>query len=133
MTEAHHHDGEAAALKHPRGQSKAPLMPSLAHIMLTFPPSELSPFERDLVRDWLALASDVSDAYVSTRRSDDPALYRRIVVTDSPDGRPTHLVHRPGELNVWIKTTMGPPPTFEMFPALRAALNSIRHVLVDGG
>ena len=101
--------------------------------MLTFPPSELSPFERDLVRDWLALASDVSDAYVSTRRSDDPALYRRIVVTDSPHGRPTHLFHRPGELNVWIKTTMGPPPTFEMFPTLRAALNSIRHVLVDGG
>lgn len=100
--------------------------------MLTFPPRELSPFERDLVRDWLALASDVSDAYVSTRRSDDPALYRRIVVTDVPDGRPTHLVHRPGDQNLWIKMTVGPYPLIEMFGTLREALNSIRPVLFDG-
>jgi hypothetical protein len=101
--------------------------------MLTFPPHELSPFERELVGEWLALTSDVSHAYVSVRRSDDPALYRRVVVAEAPHGRPTHLVHRPGELNLWIKTTIGPPLTFEMFPTLSEALNSIRHVLFDGG
>lgn len=58
-------------------------------VMLTFPPRELSPLERELVQEWLGLAGDVSEAHVSTRRSDDPALYRRIVITDAPDGRPT--------------------------------------------
>ena len=133
MREADHHDGEAAALKHPRGRSKAVPMPSHAHILLTFPARELSLFERELVREWLALAADVSDAYVSTRRSDDPALYRRVVVSDAPHGRPTHLVHRPSEVNLWIKTTIGPSPQIAMFGTLRAALNSIRPVLFDGG
>ena len=108
-------------------------MPRHAHIMLTFPPRELSPFERELVSVWLALASDVPLAYVSVRRSDDPALYRRVVVSEASHGRPTHLLHRPGELNLWIKTTIGPPRIFETFPTLRAALNSIRPVLPGGG
>jgi hypothetical protein len=101
--------------------------------MLTFPPRELSPFEWELVRDWLALASDVSDAYVSTRRSDDPALYRRVVVSDAPHGRPTHLVHRPGDQNLWVRMTIGPYPQIAMFGTLRAALNSIRAVLSGDG
>ncbi len=108
-------------------------MPSNAHIMLTFPARELSPFERELVRDWLAVASDVADAYVSMRRSDDPALYRRIVVIDGPDGRPTHLIHHPDGLELWVKMTIGPYPQIEMFGTLRAALNSIRPVLLGGG
>jgi hypothetical protein len=119
-------------LKQPRGRSKALPMPGKANVMLAFPARELSPFERELVRDWLALASDVSDAYVSTRRSDDPALYRRIVVTDAADGRPTHLVHRPGDQNLWVKITVGPYPQITMFGTLREALNSIRNVLVEG-
>ena len=60
-------------------------MPRHAHIMLTFPPRELSPFERELVSVWLALASDVPLAYVSVRRSDDPVY---IDVLSSPK-RPT--------------------------------------------
>ena len=119
-------------MKRPRGRSKALPTPGKAHVMLTFPARELSPFERELVRDWLALASDVSDAYVSTRRSDDPALYRRIVVTDAADGRPTHLVHRPGGQELWVKMTVGPYPQIKMFGTLREALNSIRPVLFDG-
>ena len=85
-SEAHPHDGEAAALKRPQRQSEALPMPRHAHIMLTFPPRELSPFERELVSVWLALASDVPLVYVSVRRSDDPALY--IDVLSSPK-RPT--------------------------------------------
>jgi hypothetical protein len=102
-------------------------------VMLTFPPRELAPFERELVSEWLALAGDISEAHVSTRRSDDPALYRRIVITDGPDGRPTHLIHHPDGLELWVKMTIGPYPQIEMFSTLREALNSIRHVLVDGG
>jgi hypothetical protein len=109
-------------------------MSSYAHaVMLTFPPRELSPLERELVREWLALAGDVSDCHVSSRRSDDPALYRRIVVTDTPDGRPTHLIHHPDGLDLWVKMTVGPYPVIEMFPTLPAALNSIRCVLGAGG
>ena len=108
-------------------------MSSYAHaVMLTFPPRELSPLERDQVREWLALAGDVADCHVSSRRSDDPALYRRIVVSDAPDGRPTHLIHHPRGLDLWVKMTVGPYSHFEMFPTLPAALNSIRRVMVDG-
>jgi hypothetical protein len=108
-------------------------MPSRAHVVLTFPPRELSPVERELVHEWLALAGDISQAHVSARRSDDPALYHRIVVSDAPDGRPTHLIHQPAGLDLWVKMTIGPNPEIEMFGTLRVALNSIRHVLVDGG
>ena len=107
-------------------------MPGRAQVMLTFPPRELSEFERELVREWLALAGDISQAYVSSRRSDDPTLYHRIVVSDAPDGRPTHLVHQPAGLDLWVKMTTGANPEIEMFGNLRAALNSIRRVLIDG-
>ena len=103
-------------------------------VMLTFPPRELSALERELVSEWLALAGDVEDCHVSSRRSDDLALYRRIVVSDAPDSRPTHLIHRihrPNGLDLWVKMTVGPYVQFEMFPTLPAALNSIRRVLVD--
>ena len=63
--------------------------------------------------------------HVSTRRSDDPALYRRIVVSDVPDGRPTHLIHHPDGLDLWVKMTVGPYPLIEIFPTLTGALNSI--------
>jgi hypothetical protein len=102
-------------------------------VMLTFPPRELSPSERELVREWLALAGDISAAHVSSRRSDDPARYHRIVVSDAPDGRSTHLIHRPDGFELWVKMRIGPNPEIEMFGTLRTALNSIRPVLVDGG
>jgi hypothetical protein len=101
-------------------------------VMRTFPPCELSPLERDLVREWLGLALDVPNAYVSTRRSDDPALFRRIFVSETPDGRPTHLIHHADGFDSWIKMTIGPSPEIAMFGTLRAALNSIRQGLFGG-
>ena len=101
-------------------------------VMLTFPPRELSPSERELVREWLALAGDISAAHVSSRRSDDPARCHCIVVSDAPDGRPTHLIHHPDGLELWVKMTIGPDQLIEMFGTLRAALNSIRPVLFIG-
>jgi hypothetical protein len=68
---------------------------------------------------------------MSSRRSDDPALYRRIVVSDAQDGRPTHLIHHPNGLDLWVKMAVGPYVNFEMLPTLTGAQNSIRHVLVE--
>jgi hypothetical protein len=113
-------------------RTMTPLLQILNHpvMVLTFPPRELSPLERELAREWLARAGDVLDCHVSSRRSDDPAFHRRIVVTDAQDGRPTHLIHHPDGLDLWVKMTVGPYSHFEMFPTLTAALNSIRRVLV---
>jgi hypothetical protein len=68
---------------------------------------------------------------VSGRKTDDPALYRRIVITDSSDGQPTHLIHCPERLRLWIKVTLGPNPRVEVFDTLQATLNSIRPVLLE--
>jgi hypothetical protein len=48
-------------------------------------------------------------------------------------GRPTHLIHQPDGLDLWVKMTVGRDPQIEMFGALREALNSIRPVMFDGG
>lgn len=101
-------------------------------VLLRYPPRELSPLERELTNEWLALAADISGAYVSGRKSDDPALYRRIVITDGSEGHPTHLIHCPERLRLWIKMTLGAHQRVEMFDTLQAALNSIRPVLLDG-
>jgi hypothetical protein len=100
-------------------------------VLLTFPPRELSPLDRALVGEWLAHAGDIAGAYACERRADDPALYRRIVVIDNPEGHPNYLIHQPSGLATWVKTTVGPYVQAEMFDTLRAALNSIRPVLAD--
>jgi hypothetical protein len=108
-------------------------MPNIMQdVLLRYPPRELSPLERELANEWLALAADISAAYVSGRKSDDPALYRRIVITDGSEGHPTHLIHCPERLRLWVKMTLGPNQRVEMFDTLQAALNSIRPVLSDG-
>ena len=98
-------------------------------VLLTFPPRLLTLEESNLVAEWLSLAADVSLAYVSTRRSDDPAIYQRVVISDAPDNRATHLVHAPSGLRLWVKLTIGRDEGAELFGSLSAALNSIRHVL----
>jgi len=106
------------------------IMPdSEADILLRYPPRPLDPIERDLVAQWLSLAGDISSAYVSTRQEDDPALYRRVVITVSPDGHPTQTVHAPAGKQLWVKLTLGPEPITEFFDSLATALNSIRRVL----
>ena len=81
--------------------------------------------------DWLALAGDVAATYVSSRRSDDPAYYRRIVVVTRPDEGPSHLIHAPSGRDIWIVFTLGQRTRIQRFPDLRAALNSVRPVLKD--
>ncbi|HET6194401.1 MAG TPA: hypothetical protein VFE12_01555 [Acetobacteraceae bacterium] len=98
-------------------------------ILLRLPPRALAPDERDLVAEWLGLASDIPTAYVSARQIDDPVMFRRVVISASPDGRPTHTIHAPAGRRLWVRLTIGGEPVVELFDSLRAALNSIRRVL----
>ena len=67
----------------------------------------LAPDERTLVAEWLSGAGDITEAYVSDRRGDDPALYHRVVIVTNPEAGPTHLVHAPSGRNIWIRTYIG--------------------------
>ena len=99
-------------------------------VLLTFPPRELSADERVLLCEWLACAAgDAVGAFEYKRCSDDPALFRRIAVIDSPDGRPNYLIYQPKGLTTWIKVTVGPYVHVEKFQTLSAALISIRPAL----
>jgi len=51
------------------------------------------------------------------------------VISDAPDNKPTHLVHAPSGLRLWVKLTVGREGGAELFDSLAAALNSIRNVL----
>jgi hypothetical protein len=91
----------------------------------------LAPDERSLVAEWLSGAGDITEAYVSDRRGDDPALHHRIVIVTSPEAGPTHLIHTPSSRNIWIVLSLGRRTKIRRFPTLRAALNSVRPVLVE--
>jgi hypothetical protein len=102
---------------------------TMQDLLLKYPPREIDPDERQRLDEWLARASDVSAAYVSRRRTDDPALYRRIVIAVGPGAEPTHVIHAPTGMRLWLKLSLGGEPQVEMFDTLVTALNSIRHVL----
>jgi hypothetical protein len=91
----------------------------------------LTPDERALVAEWLAMASDIALAYVSSRSSDDPALYHRIVIVTKVDDGPSHIVYAPSERNIWIVFSSGRSSAVKRFLSLRTALNSVRPVLVE--
>jgi hypothetical protein len=94
----------------------------------TFPARSLRPDERDLVAEWLAAASNVSSAYVSERRTDDPAIYRRIAISADGDGAFTHLIHAPFHSDVWIVLHVRHKPEIHHFESLQDALNFVRPV-----
>ena len=95
-----------------------------------FPARPLTPVEHALLAEWLAVAGDIAVAYVSSRRGDDPAYYRRIVVVTNYDEGPSHLVHAPSGRDMWLVYSFHEEPRIRSFPTLRAALNSIRPVLL---
>jgi hypothetical protein len=97
-----------------------------------FPARLLTPDEHALLAEWLSAAGDIAEAYVSNRRGDDPAYYRRIIIVTKPEEGPSHLVHAPTGRPEWVVFTRGANPQIDIFPTLRAALNSIRPVLVGG-
>ena len=98
-------------------------------ILLTFPPRMLSPTEQVLVQWWLRLAGDVPSAYVSERRSHDPAFFGRVVIATGPDTKPSHTIHTPAGSALWLVTSMDQSNAVQQFDTLREALNSVRPVL----
>jgi|SRR5271165_199347 len=94
-----------------------------------FRPRPLRPDERELVTEWLAAAGDIASAYVSARSSDDPAIYRRIVITEDGDGRPSYLIDTPTGTDYWVVLQFRPAPDVRQFGTLREALNFVRPVL----
>lgn len=102
----------------------------MGDVLRTFPPRPLNPDERALVNTWLAATCNVASAYVCERRSDDPFLQHRIVVTIGPDRRPSYLIHAPAGISCWLVSSVGHGSEVRRFDGLRAALNSIRRVFV---
>jgi hypothetical protein len=98
-----------------------------------FPARRLTPDEHALVVEWFAAAGDVTSAYVSKRRSDDPALHHRIIIATGPGNAPSHFVHAPSGRDIWIVFSSGRRTKIRRFRTLRTALNSIRPVLVEAG
>jgi hypothetical protein len=98
-------------------------------VLRTLPPRPLRSDERDLVAEWLSVAGDIGAAYVSERRGDDPALYRRIVISESGRSGPSYLIHAPTLVDAWITLNVRLPSEAQSFSSLRDALNSIRPVL----
>jgi hypothetical protein len=94
-----------------------------------FPARPLQPAEHSVVAEWLANAGDVASAYVANRRSDDPAHYRRIVIVTKPGDGPSHIIHAPARLSIWVLFILGQETEFRTFASLRAALNFVRPVL----
>jgi hypothetical protein len=97
-------------------------------VLRTFPPRPLNPDERELVASWLAMTGDVASAYVSERRSDDPAIFHRIVVALGPGPAPSYLIHAPTGVSCWLVLTLGENADVRRYDSLRTALNSIRPV-----
>jgi hypothetical protein len=113
-----------------RGSPFGGLKP-LRDVIRKIPARLLTPDERALVAEWFAAAGDFAEAYVSNRRADDPALYRRIVIVTKPGDAPSYLVHAPSGRHIWIVFSLGRRTKIKRFQSLRAALNSICPALVD--
>lgn len=98
-------------------------------ILQTFPARPLRTDERELVAEWLAAANDVSSAFVSERRTDDPAIHSRIAISVERNGAFTHFIHTPVHNEVWIVLNVQYRPEVHQFDSLLEALNFIRPVL----
>ena len=100
-----------------------------ADVLRTLPPRLLRADERKLLADWLSAAGDIASAYFCERLSDDPAMYRRIVIFEEVSLGPSYLIHTPISVDAWITLNVRHAPEVRSFDSLRDALNSVRPVL----
>lgn len=103
------------------------------NVILTYPPRPISQWERALLAEWFAATQrdglDVSRAFVSERRGDEPRMLGKIVVVMRGGREPAHLVYSPRETAFWVVTSAPNWDHVHRHRTLRAALNSIRPVL----
>lgn len=107
-------------------ESDAAMSVDSTNVFLTFPPRSLGDGEREIVREWLAGTHDIATAYISERRGDDPAHFRKIVIVEAGSRSPSYLVHSPNGTDVWIVAPQDDHGAAHHFPHLRAALAAIR-------
>lgn len=107
------------------------MMDRTNEVLRTFPPRPLNPDERELVGEWFAATGDVTSAFISERRGDDPAMYRRIVIALGPGREPSYLVHAPMGMSCWLVFVPRGDSEVHRFDTLRAALNFIRPVFAE--
>ena len=85
------------------------------NVLLTFPPRPLTDWEQETLRGWLE-AVDGFTAFVSQRRRDDPAIYRRIVISRrAPNSTRTPSTPR----KAWTPGSWFPSPKARTSPASR--------------
>jgi hypothetical protein len=93
----------------------------------SFPPRPVTDGERQILLDWIDGTDDIS-AFVSERRSDDPGIYRRVVVLRRATRQRLYLIHCPQRSNWWVVTSAAERESVGYFPTLRAALSFIRPI-----
>jgi hypothetical protein len=93
----------------------------------TFPPRPLTQGEREILHAWITGADDVF-AFVSERRSDDPTIYRRIVISRSSTGQRLYLIRPPQGNDPWLVLSATEGEDVARCPTLRSALNFVRPV-----
>lgn len=96
-----------------------------ANVLMTFPPRPLTDGEREILRVWATEADDVF-AFVSERRSDDPAIYRRIVISRTSTGQRLYHIRPPQGHDSWLVVSAVEGEDVARCPTLRAALNFIK-------
>jgi hypothetical protein len=83
--------------------------------------------ERLLLRDWIE-AAPAYTAFISERRTDEPAIYRRIVISLRATREHLYLVHAATEPACWVMLCIATGEYAGRFPTLRAVLDYIEPV-----
>jgi hypothetical protein len=113
----------------------APPTKRTLNVATTFPARALRQDDRELFNVWLKEQAYSVSGYISDRRSDDPALYRKVVIAAQEGASPTHLVWSPTGLDIWIVQEL-PTGKLSSFASLGDALESIepigRHGEIEG-
>ena len=94
-------------------------------VLMTFPPRPLTDGEREILRAWSTEVDDVF-AFVSERRSDDPTIYRRIVISRTSTGQRLYIVRPPQGHDSWLVISAKEGEDLARCPTLRAALNFVK-------
>jgi hypothetical protein len=100
-------------------------------VLRTLPPRLLRADERKLLADWLSAAGGIASAYFCERLSDDPAMYRRIVIFEDVNLGPSCLIHTPVSVDAWITLNVRHAPEVRFFDSLRDALNFVPADAID--